>query len=387
MENKLQIKRSNQLMNATNSLPKNPLKLWLLSIADIKWLNENKVEIDERGRVITKLGFDLLKTYIPEIMNQRNYKQDLKKYAKVLLDNQVGVVEESKNGDWTMIGAYATKAGYINNEFVITHNIDVIDLIDSNNKFTEYYFEKIKSLKSNHQIKMYDLCIQPMNLSKKRKESIEYLRGYFNTKNQFKSNGSFVRNIIQTTINAINNNKNTDISIQIKTIKTGRKITHIEFIMQHKRLNGLEDIQFQYNDLKAILTSIGISSKKISFIAKYSVYSIIKAAKYTKKLINKNSIIKTPEACFIGSLEKMGNINMSKADTVTNFLELLSIESQQALRKEFHDQLSMYEKTTYASIVQEKNQIKKTALETQQNQHYRKWIYETKITQHSLTVK
>lgn len=85
MDNKLQIKRSNQLMNAANSLPKNPLKLWLLSIADIKWLNENKIEIDEKGRVITKLGFDLLKTYLPEIMNQRNYKQDLKKYAKVLL--------------------------------------------------------------------------------------------------------------------------------------------------------------------------------------------------------------------------------------------------------------------------------------------------------------
>lgn len=66
-----------------------------------------------------------------------------------------------------MLGAYATKAAYVDNEFVITHNIDVIDLVNSNNKFSEYYFQKISTLKSNYQIKMYDLCVQTIKLTKK----------------------------------------------------------------------------------------------------------------------------------------------------------------------------------------------------------------------------
>ena len=230
----LQIKRSGILINAISTLPANSLKVWMLSIAHIKWLDDDKIKIDDKGRVITTISKENLKKFIPKLMNQKNYIRSLKKTALDLTEKKVGVIKD-KEKSWEFIGSYATRAKYENDLLTIYHNIEVLDLVDVDRKFTEYFYKHISTLKHSNYIKMYDLCIQSTAYGNSRCEhSVDYLREFFNVqKGQLERNSDFVKYIIQSSVNNVNVDKNTNRPCKPDCVKSSSKIRHNPLIYPH----------------------------------------------------------------------------------------------------------------------------------------------------------
>jgi hypothetical protein len=381
MKKPIPIKRSHTLMNIAGNLTLNATKIWLLGLSTIKWMDDNNIEINNKGQVITTLNKKFLEDNLPQVMRQKNYIRQLQTYCKELSSKAVGTVQENENS-WVELGSYATKASYQNDELKIFHNIDIIDLVDTKNKFCEYFYEKIANLSSKNHIKTYDLCISQIKL-KKRTESIEFLRGFYNLKpNQFKQNSDFIKHTIKTSIECLGKDKNIDIDIDFKPIKTGRKITHVEFSMKYK--DDFYALKLKSNNLRANLISFGISPNKVKSFVKYNPGELLEAYKSTDKARIKAKSINqkfSVEGYFVKTVANIHSQSRTeeKGRSVAEFLDTLSIENKNLLLTEFENSLSAETKN---NIEKQRNSDDESVRENARevfNSNYYKWIYYNKM--------
>ena len=379
----LQIKRSGILINAISTLPANSLKVWMLSIAHIKWLDDDKIKIDDKGRVITTISKENLKKFIPKLMNQKNYIRSLKKTALDLTEKKVGVIKD-KEKSWEFIGSYATRAKYENDLLTIYHNIEVLDLVDVDRKFTEYFYKHISTLKHSNYIKMYDLCIQSTAYGNSRCEhSVDYLREFFNVqKGQLERNSDFVKYIIQSSVNNVNVDKNTNIEIAFKSIKKGNKITNIGFETYITDIHPLDSIEQRPKNLKTELINLGFKKEKLKPLLQISTHILIQAIKETK-VEKEKGFKKTMEDCFFYKLSVLKSLKGEKLKplaVVEMFKENLGVKNVD-LYNEFHAQLSKELQETYFKANNSKDKTIRKALKRDYYSRFNQWIYKTKIQQ------
>jgi plasmid replication initiation protein len=123
-------------------------------------------------------------------------------------------------------------------------------LIGLSELFTLYGYTAILELPTNNAIKLYELLLSYRNLPYGKKTielpsemmgipiekheyifTVDWLREYFNCEKKYKNTNDFVRWIIDTSIIAISKIQNADNAIYLtyRTVKSGRKITHIIF--------------------------------------------------------------------------------------------------------------------------------------------------------------
>ncbi len=384
----VEIKRSNSLMSSMNSLSLNSTKIWLLSIAALKWMDKENVQVDN-GETTTILDRTILDLHMPALMQQQNSVRRLKEYAHELTTETIGIVSEDKNS-WEMVGAYATRIKYENGKLEITHNNTVLKMIDAKSEYCEFFYNRILTLKSNYQIKTYDLCVQYIKIGK-RTETIEFLRKFYNLENEFKQTSDFIKKIIAGSVNAINEDKNADIYIEFKTNKIhGKKIGSIEFNMRYKSATtqGLalqNKTATEINGIESLLKSIGISENKIKFLNRVPADQLLKAVKVTQKAItNKKLKNKSVEGYLIGVIYNQARENggHAKVDTFSAsklLKEVVSITLWNQWHADFLDSLSVEESQSFAGIKTSENQETKKAIANLFNAKHLKWIYENKI--------
>lgn len=99
--------------------------------------------------------------------------------------------------------------------------------------FTRYHLENILELKSFYAIRIYELLKQYQKIGN-RTLTIEKLKKMLNvTEKSYNRYDNFKRRVILKSQEEIN--KKTDINIEFKEIKTGRKVTAIKFFISHRQ--------------------------------------------------------------------------------------------------------------------------------------------------------
>ena len=94
--------------------------------------------------------------------------------------------------------------------------------------YTQYSLEYVLPMKSKYSIRLYELLRSVKSKSYRQRFTVEELRERVDCQ-KYSSYKEFRRNVLEPAIEDIN--KYTDLDVRYEPIKTGRKITHIEFVI------------------------------------------------------------------------------------------------------------------------------------------------------------
>ena len=113
-------------------------------------------------------------------------------------------------------------------------------VLELNKYYTQYQLKNINNIESIYGLRLYEILKCDDNKAKETKNIFKYsmqeLREMLNCEKTFKQFGQFKEKVIEKGINEIN--KHTDFEVEVKYIKTGRKITHIEFEIHINRASA-----------------------------------------------------------------------------------------------------------------------------------------------------
>lgn len=98
--------------------------------------------------------------------------------------------------------------------------------------FTKYGLEKVAQLTSVHAIRLYEMCVQRVNMKYPPAIEIEALKESLNLKEEYQRTDSFKRSVLDVAIKQIN--KFTDLKVEYRQKKTGRVITHFHLDVSMK---------------------------------------------------------------------------------------------------------------------------------------------------------
>ncbi|MEH7569563.1 replication initiation protein, partial [Priestia megaterium] len=165
-------------------------------------------------------------------------------------------------------------------------------------KFTSYQLENVVRLNSVYSIRIYELLKQYERL-RKRELTLEELRHFLAIEpTKYKQYGHFKSKVLAVAQKEINNK--TDIHFEFVEIKTGRKVTSIEFIItSSSALNGtsssketkLKSTQSSLdlldnekeNGLYHDLVSLGVKPEKIEWVlSEFAKEQVERNVKYTQ---------------------------------------------------------------------------------------------------------
>lgn len=117
-------------------------------------------------------------------------------------------------------------------EIAIRFSKDILPYI-SNVKanFTQYLLSDVATMKSAYSFRLYELVAQYKNIGK-RLISIDDLRLMLDIGKRYKTTGNLIAWVVEPSLKEINEVTNLTVSVEPK--KTGRKYTHLEFIIKVK---------------------------------------------------------------------------------------------------------------------------------------------------------
>lgn len=216
-----------------------------------------------------------LKTYTCRITDlasfleipQDNIYRDIEQTVDSLMKKVITIKDKSrkpkKNGEYPWKKFHWVDTCYYNSGIITLKMSSELKpyLLGLNYLFTEYGYEHILKLPTSYSIRLYELLVsyrniinpysasfKPTNLfphiQKQDNElifSIEYLKNYFNCANKYAQDRDFVKWVIKSSVNAINN-KTPDSAIKVsyRTAKEGRSIGYVLF-----KINAWEDEDFR----------------------------------------------------------------------------------------------------------------------------------------------
>ena len=151
-------------------------------------------------------------------------------------------------------------------EIAIRFSKDILPYI-SNVKanFTQYLLSDVATMKSAYSFRLYELVAQYKNIGK-RLIGIDDLRLMLDVGKRYKTTGNLIAWVIQPSIDEINEVTNLTVTVEPK--KTGRKYTHLEFIIKVKA-KATTAHQNERDDKTGDLFSIdGLSDAQLARIAR-----------------------------------------------------------------------------------------------------------------------
>lgn len=112
-------------------------------------------------------------------------------------------------------------------------------LLELNKWYTQYQIKEIIGMKSVYGIRLYEILKCDENKSRDTKNIFTYeiqkLREILGCEDKYKQIGQFKEKVIEKAISEINDN--TDLFVYLDYIKTGRKVTAVQFELNVNRLN------------------------------------------------------------------------------------------------------------------------------------------------------
>ncbi|WP_456364806.1 replication initiation protein [Priestia aryabhattai] len=204
-------------------------------------------------------------SYLKEIVNGLQ--------TKILTIKEKG---RQRNYNWVITSIYEENEGYITLQFHPSLKYLFLELKE---KFTSYQLENVVRLNSVYSIRIYELLKQYERL-RKRELTLEELRHFLAIEpTKYKQYGHFKSKVLAVAQKEINNK--TDIYFEFVEIKTGRKVTSIEFIItsspalngssstQEKKLElnqSFSKLEDNTNSLENDLAGLGVKPEKIEWL-------------------------------------------------------------------------------------------------------------------------
>ena len=218
-KNELVVK-SNQVVEASYRLSVTEQRVLLSAIAKIP----KQVEVSD-DVIYTVNVQDLNKIGIHEKASYR----DLKLAVDRLYERSINFIDGTTSKiRWVQrIGFNDSKS-----EIAIRFSKDILPYI-SNVKanFTQYLLSDVATMKSAYSFRLYELLAQYKNIGK-RLIGIDDLRLMLVVGKKYKTTGNFIAWVVEPSLKEINQVTNLTVSVEPK--KTGRKYTHLEFIIKVK---------------------------------------------------------------------------------------------------------------------------------------------------------
>ena len=397
-----EIQRSNLLIEASYNIPSVDgyrIALIGMSNACINLLNNP----DDETALTVEIKTTELQALFPAFRKAQSdiHKRIDKATDSIGRNNMVKVLSKDE-GNWRKIPFIMDIEYQNSNLLIIRFNEEIRPLFNPQSEFTRYLINDTAKLRSYQQIRVYELCCQYITVGS-RIVDIPTFKKFIGIKN--KTTSDLIREL-NACICQINNK--TNLKVEFKTIKTGRKITDIKFTFCRKDSHPLDAINQENqdkqisdasntsnanntNNIKAQLTALGFKKAKLPSLLKIPAEVLLRAITATKKAKTKG-FKKTMEACFFfqvgifknGERDDDTNTNTTKIEPIQLvhlFKDNLSIETMNDLWNEFYAQLSEGQKNAYSASNREKNTTVKEALDHDFNNKYNRWIYETKIKQ------
>ncbi|MCM3796874.1 MULTISPECIES: replication initiation protein [Priestia] len=204
-------------------------------------------------------------SYLKEIVNGLQ--------TKILTIKEKG---RQRNYNWVITSIYEENEGYITLQFHPSLKYLFLELKE---KFTSYQLENVVRLNSVYSIRIYELLKQYERL-RKRELTLEELRHFLAIEpTKYKQYGHFKSKVLAVAQKEINNK--TDIHFEFVEIKTGRKVTSIEFIItsspalndasaiKEKKLElnqHLVELEDHENSVQNDLVDLGVKPEKIEWL-------------------------------------------------------------------------------------------------------------------------
>lgn len=150
-------------------------------------------------------------------------------------------------------------------EIAIRFSKDILPYISNvKENFTQYLLSDVATMKSAYSFRLYELLAQYKNIGK-RLIGIDDLRLMLVVGKKYKTTGNFIAWVVEPSLKEINQVTNLTVSVEPK--KTGRKYTHLEFIIKVKDNPTAQ--ASQRDDTTGDLFSVnGMSDKQIAVFSK-----------------------------------------------------------------------------------------------------------------------
>ena len=193
-------------------------------------------------------------------------------------------------------------------EIMLSHQI--IPHLDVAERYVKSRLCQIADFKSVYSIELYEFIVSFRSLGKCRL-SLEELKLILGVNdNNFKEYDNLKRKVIIPSINAINKIY-PKLKLEFTEIKTGRKVTEIEFKFKKSKTKELDvnsntnktQLISQEEDVRIMLVNLGVEKKVVN---KYSKYSDEKLNIAYEKLVNQMKIgrVQNPIAYFVSLMNK-----------------------------------------------------------------------------------
>ena len=220
MSKKELVVKSNQVVEASYRLSVTEQRVLLSAIAKIP----KQVEVSD-DVIYTVNVQDLNKIGIHEKASYR----ELKLAVDRLYERSINFIDGSTSKiRWVQrIDFNDSKS-----EIAIRFSKDILPYISNvKEKFTQYLLADVATMRSAYSFRLYELLAQYKKIGK-RLIDIDELRIMLDVGKRYKTTGNLIAWVIQPSIDEINEVTNLTVTVEPK--KTGRKYTHLEFIIKVK---------------------------------------------------------------------------------------------------------------------------------------------------------
>jgi len=363
MKKSLKIRQSNHLVESPygNEFSVHEIKLFELAIAQIK-REDNSLFIDRKNKIFQYSNKDLAKVLNTSVSV---ISHEIEKTANRMTKKTIHLRNLLDNGEVEFqIVNIMPFAEYKDGIFTFEINYRMIPyLINLNSNFTEFYLDNILIMDSSYSVKLYKLLLQYKNI-KRRVFTVDELKNQFGISNKYPQFADFKRRILDPSISQIN--INSDIVVECKDLKLGRKVDKLEFsINLKKQIQIIEVEQIKSND--TFLDNLNISDKSTNILREYIstrgeifVQSSIEYAKKNAKTNFEKYLLDTLENNWVDGIiqknEKQTMIEVTKKNE-------LKIKQKEKLKEiaDLNSKKSIIENAFYKLKAQEQEQFYKLA--------------------------
>jgi len=193
---------------------------------------KNEFKNDKRLRVFTITADEILRFFDMGGDNHTHLKKELGLLNKTIVTYNLLGKDKEKNrwGSFTLIAGFEYKNGII--EYSFPHQ--VVNMLLEPKMFGKINLVAIKGLRSRYSIALYELAEDYINVKipKMKMYDFRLLMGVEDGK--YSKFSMFQRRVIDVAVEEINRSEIIAFTISYELIKTGRKISHIKFIVHRK---------------------------------------------------------------------------------------------------------------------------------------------------------
>lgn len=312
---KLAVTQSNKLIEARYSLTLNEQRIVLFMISLIQPEDEDFKDYEIKVSDIVKLAG----------LKNKNIYAELKELLVELRRKGV-VIPES---DGYLVTGWLSSAKYKESEGIVQLSFDrklKPYLLKLKEQFTKYHLYHVTHFQSSYTIRIYMLIKQYEKVGFREFDLVEFREILGIASHQYKRFSDFRKRVITVAQSELSKKNNqgqylSDITFHLETIRTGRKISRLRFVIEHQRTDILQSEFIMAEENKA----------EPPIIAEYETYGIDRTItlaqlqkqgerplKYCLKLFKEKLVttnIKNPSGYLLGMLNnEAGKENQAERD-------------------------------------------------------------------------